>query len=629
MDEMDPTLTVLEHAKEAAAQQKYLYALKDSVTNVEFTAHLIALQQQQSTMSAVDDSCLQQGCLEKDQKESTASTPSTARRRQRIALARFVKKIKRRAEEKDSARAEASRVLHKTSGADINPAAEGWRTWNSSETSGSADLIDLPTWLDQRRDRAEEYEGLGYTNTVSSFAASRHWERRAQRSEEAEYQQLTNSERRSQQRTRRAFQPEEAKEDCFTVFKAFDGTRARKAMMNYKSGIKPDKKVKFKRGDSPAMKTMLNELAAALPKSKVISGERHFDEPNGAEETYKGPLSTARSSDVPEPTRAGTEEAYLGPLPSTRGNESTSTTPRSRHVERSSDGDRRGREPRDGHDQEDLSPSPPSPEVLPARQIGGRRETRSVDQLEIPERRAAIGSPQDMTGEELDFLKTALEVNLPMVMQQRNPKRDHSVSRHRYEKYKSGKTLREVKGLGAKWDDVVWDYARGYIDFNPTMASNANLVELVDQWENRGIESSPAAYVNSEGIVNTSSPCSFLSFEENIQQDYAQMAVEHIESLTHRAQRVLQRGLGNQTLEQFAHCCASRIMVPEPLTVKEAMASEHAAEWKKAMQVEIDMLTRFNTFKVVTRDDALKHDKLVKSKSSRPSCTRTTTRPSL
>jgi hypothetical protein len=270
MDEMDPTLTVLEHAKEAA-QQKYLYALKDSVTNVEFTAHLIALQQQQSTMSAVDDSCLQHECLKEDQKESTASTPCTARRRQRIALARFVKKIKRRAE--DSARAEAPRTPD-TSGADINPAAEGWRTWNSSETSGSADLIDLPTWLDQRHDRAEEYEGLGYTNTVSSFAASRHWERRAQRSEEAEYQQLTNSERRSQQRTRRAFQPEEAKEDCFTVFKAFDATRARKAMMNYKSGIKLDKKVKFKRGDSPAMKTMLNELAAALPKSKFVSGER-------------------------------------------------------------------------------------------------------------------------------------------------------------------------------------------------------------------------------------------------------------------------------------------------------------------------------------------------------------------
>jgi hypothetical protein len=134
------------------------------------------------------------------------------------------------------------------------------------------------------------------------------------------------------------------------------------------------------------------------------------------------------------------------------------------------------------------------------------------------------------------------------------------VSRHRYEKYKSGKTLREVKNLGAKWDDVIWDYARGYIDFSPTTASNANLAELVEQWEQRGIESSPTAYVNSEGIVNTSSQFSFLSFEESIQQDYAQMALEHIESLTHRAQRVLQKGLNNQTLEQFAHCCASRIM---------------------------------------------------------------------
>ena len=136
---------------------------------------------------------------------------------------------------------------------------------------------------------------------------------------------------------------------------------------------------------------------------------------------------------------------------------------------------------------------------------------RSVDQLAVPERRAAIGSPQEVTEEEQEFLQTALEMNLPMVMQQRNPKRAQSVSRQRYEKYKSGKTLREVKNLGAKWEDVVWDYARGYIDFSPTTASNANLAELVEQWENRGIESSPAAYVNSEGIVNTSSPCSFMS----------------------------------------------------------------------------------------------------------------------
>ena len=98
-----------------------------------------------------------------------------------------------------------------------------------------------------------------------------------------------------------------------------------------------------------------------------------------------------------------------------------------------------------------------------------------------------------MIDAEQNFLKTALEMNLPMVMQQRNPKRAQSASRHRYEKYKAGKTLREVKNLGAKWDDVIWDYERGYIDFSPTTASNANLVALVKQWEQRGIESSPTA----------------------------------------------------------------------------------------------------------------------------------------
>jgi hypothetical protein len=54
--------------------------------------------------------------------------------------------------------------------------------------------------------------------------------------------------------------------------------------------------------------------------------------------------------------------------------------------------------------------------------------------------------------------------------------------------------------------------------------------------------------------------------------------MEHIETLSHRTQRLLQQALGEQTLVQFAHCCASRIMIPEPLTVVEAMASEHAEE---------------------------------------------------
>ena len=115
-----------------------------------------------------------------------------------------------------------------------------------------------------------------------------------------------------------------------------------------------------------------------------------------------------------------------------------------------------------------------------------------------------------------------------------------------------------------------------------------------------------------------------MSYEESVQQDYVMIANEHLESLSHRAQQILQRALGKQTLTEYAHCCASRITVPDRLTVLEAMASEHAVEWKGAMQEEIDTLNKFHCFNFVPRSEALKHGRLVKSKwFSRKSLKRT------
>ena len=57
----------------------------------------------------------------------------------------------------------------------------------------------------------------------------------------------------------------------------------------------------------------------------------------------------------------------------------------------------------------------------------------------IPQRQAAIGAPQDLDDEEKDVLKIAFELNLPMLMQRRNPKAQRSTSRARYEKHKGGK----------------------------------------------------------------------------------------------------------------------------------------------------------------------------------------------
>ena len=129
-----------------------------------------------------------------------------------------------------------------------------------------------------------------------------------------------------------------------------------------------------------------------------------------------------------------------------------------------------------------------------------------------------------------------------------------------------------------------------------------------------GIAQSPASYVDSLGNVVTVDHFSSISLAESLQQDYALAAIEHIEGLSHRVQRQLQKALGETTLTQFAHCCASRIMINEPLTVAEAQASEHAAEWRAAMDEEIGNLNYFGCFEKVPRSEALKHGRLVKSK---------------
>ena len=237
---------------------------------------------------------------------------------------------------------------------------------------------------------------------------------------------------------------------------------------------------------------------------------------------------------------------------------------------------------------------------------------RNAGKFNVPARRAVIGAKQDLDDEDYEFLKTAMKHNLPCVMQQRNPK--IKGSRARYEQYKGGKTLREIKRMGASWADITWDYARGFIDFGPTAASSAALAELVEGNVITPIANSPGSYVDDDGNVLTNGQFCSGAFTESVQQDYAVAAVEHIESMSHRAQELLKKALGEQTLVQFAHCCASRVVIPEPLSVKEAMESEHAAEWRQAMQEEIDTLTKFQCFEVVPRAEALKHGRLVKSK---------------
>ena len=144
--------------------------------------------------------------------------------------------------------------------------------------------------------------------------------------------------------------------------------------------------------------------------------------------------------------------------------------------------------------------------------------------VQVPQRRASVGSAQDLDEQDFSFLRMAFEMNLPCEVLQRNHKREKTASRRRYEQYKQGTTLRQIKNLGATWADIVWDFSRGYITFNKAAASNAVIEQLVDEWmEARQRPSRPAAYVSSSGKLVASGP--LMSFEESIQQDYATLAV--------------------------------------------------------------------------------------------------------
>ena len=256
------------------------------------------------------------------------------------------------------------------------------------------------------------------------------------------------------------------------------------------------------------------------------------------------------------------------------------------------------------------SSSRPTSSSAPSRST---RETMETP-FRVPVRRAAIGAPQEIMEEDMLFLRKAMEIDLPLVFQQRNPKQAQTSSRQRYEGYKKARTLREAKTLKASWADLVWDYGRGWIDFSSAASSNAVLNELIMDDYLRTVNDSAAAYVNQDGHPSTADKFSSLCFEESVQQDYAMIGMEVIEALSHRARRILTSALGGQTLTEFAHCCASRIIIPTPLTVAEAMASEHKMEWEKAMQEEIDTLNRFHCFDVVPKAEALRHGRLVKSK---------------
>jgi hypothetical protein len=119
-----------------------------------------------------------------------------------------------------------------------------------------------------------------------------------------------------------------------------------------------------------------------------------------------------------------------------------------------------------------------------------------------------------LNDEDNTFLEVAFVNDLPAEYQQRKPKSATSASRVRYEKYTGARALREAKTKGATWDDIKWDFSRGYIDFKHT----AGYVDLGECWRRRvggGIGLSPAAAVDEFSNVVYTGQFGALTLDES------------------------------------------------------------------------------------------------------------------
>jgi hypothetical protein len=222
----------------------------------------------------------------------------------------------------------------------------------------------------------------------------------------------------------------------------------------------------------------------------------------------------------------------------------------------------------------------------------------------IPRRIAEVGVVESLTADHIKFFKLAFEFDWGITVLQTNPKKKKS--RQRYESYKVATTLREFLRCGGTWQDIENDVARGFIQFDTT--SMTTVRELKTK---RVAAEKEAAVGFAESLARVSSA---MNYDDAIRREFALIGVKYLNELSDDAQEVVKRALGRQTMTEFAFCCAARILIPEPVTVTEAMKSEYAKEWRAAMDEELATLIKFNCFERVKRADALKHGRLVKSK---------------
>ena len=267
----------------------------------------------------------------------------------------------------------------------------------------------------------------------------------------------------------------------------------------------------------------------------------------------------------------------------------------------------------------------PSNRRNPVNGTGGTIDSSKMvrDLIPIRNESIGIGAIQQISSSDKQFLVLAQKYDWPLRLQQLNPKAPRSKSRDRYELYKQAVTLRELIRFGGTNGDIINDFTRGYIIFNDS--SDMTVGELIaGKSTNRIVDQRMEELQDVDDLCDDDLDFNAAmaglrvsgthSYEDTIRQQFGAVGVDLVESMTHSRQQMRKSAIGNQSIVEFAHACASRILLPEPSTVKEALSSKYAKEWRAAMDEEISNLIRFNCFERVPKSEAVKHGRLVKSK---------------
>jgi len=220
-----------------------------------------------------------------------------------------------------------------------------------------------------------------------------------------------------------------------------------------------------------------------------------------------------------------------------------------------------------------------------------------------PLRLLPVGIEEDNTDEHKLFLKNADQFNYPCVMLQQCPKRSGSHSASRYLKSMSGTTIKEIKTLGSTSADVLWNFLRGYIIFPGHESKQSGHIFSATVGHNAR---------NSDGSIKSS--FRYKAFNKAltvIDEEFDEREMEALLDDSIRASAFAQdranmlMALAARSTARPGQAHINWHIAAEPVHYNETTkdrCTEHA-EWKEAMDEELESMRMFDVYSVMDIKD--------------------------